>query len=315
MMLIYTHHDAIRRESVRCVMIAGVAKTFSIVPRGPFSLAAANGFGFGGREAGAGDVMRLAFAADGTGAPVGVVLRQDAGGTVHGDVQGDVDADAVAEQVARILSLDHDGEHWRRIGREDPPLGALQDAYPGQRPVLFHSPYEAACHAIVSARRSPRQVTEAKRRLGHELGGSFTLGGEELTAFPGPEALLDGLAPLPGVDEERVRRLRGIAEAAAQGRLDAERLRLLGPEAATEELLGLRGIGPFSAALIVVRATGLSDVVPTDEPGARQAARTLLGLGEVPDPSAFWARAEAWRPFRTWALVLLRLAGHRQGLI
>jgi DNA-3-methyladenine glycosylase II len=295
--------------------MAPVTPTFSITPRGPFSLAAANGFGFGGREADAGDVMRLAFAADGSGEPAGVVMREAADGSIHGEVEGGADPEQVAGQVARIVSLDHDGEDWVRIGRSDPPLGALQAAYPGQRPVLFHSPYEAACHSIIAARRSPAQASAVKRRLGSELGGVFALAGEELTAFPGPEALLAGVAPSTGLDEERVRRLRGIAEAAAEGRLDAGRLQALGPDAARAELQELRGIGPFSASLIVVRAIGFSDAVPPDEPGARQAAATLLDLGAVPEPEAFLARAEAWRPFRTWALVLLRMAGRRQGLI
>jgi 3-methyladenine DNA glycosylase/8-oxoguanine DNA glycosylase len=253
------------------------SESFAIAPRGPFSLAAANAFGFGGRRAAEGEAMRLAFAADGGGAPVGVVLRQDADGTVRGEVDGDVGADLVAAQVARILSLDHDGEHWRRIGRADAALGALQDAHPGQRPVLFHSPYEAACHAIVAARRSPRQVADVKQRLGRELGGTFTLAGEELTAWPGPHALLAGLAPGPGLEEERVRRLRGIAEAGADGRLGARRLHELGPEAATDELLSLRGIGPFSAALVVVRAVGFlrrrGGRGPGRPPGRRHAAR------------------------------------------
>jgi 3-methyladenine DNA glycosylase/8-oxoguanine DNA glycosylase len=67
--------------------------------------------------------------------------------------------------------------------------------------------------------------------------------------------------------------------------------------------------------LIVVRATGFSDAIPADDPGVRRAARTLLDLDDVPEPEAFLARAESWRPFRTWALVLIRLAGYRQGLI
>ena len=52
-------------------------ETFTIVPRGPFSLAEAIGFGFGQRDAAADDVMRLAFCLDGYQHQGGVEVRQD----------------------------------------------------------------------------------------------------------------------------------------------------------------------------------------------------------------------------------------------
>ena len=84
-------------------------ETFTIVPRGPFSLAEAIGFGFGQRDAAGGDVMRLAFCLDGYQHQAGVEVRQDEAG-VHGTVHGPggTDVDAVRQQVARVLSLDYD---------------------------------------------------------------------------------------------------------------------------------------------------------------------------------------------------------------
>jgi len=64
-----------------------VPETFTIVPRGPFSLAEAIGFGFGQRDAAGGDVMRLAFCLDGYQHQAGVEVRQDEAG-VHGTVHG-----------------------------------------------------------------------------------------------------------------------------------------------------------------------------------------------------------------------------------
>jgi DNA-3-methyladenine glycosylase II len=60
---------------------------FTIVPRGPFSLAESIGFGFGQRDAAAGEVMRLAFCVDGYQHQAGVEVRQDEAG-VHGTVHG-----------------------------------------------------------------------------------------------------------------------------------------------------------------------------------------------------------------------------------
>ena len=70
--------------------------SFTITPRGPFSLAEAAAFGFGQRDGAAWDeVMRLAFCLDGYRHQVGVEVRQDAAG-VHGTVHGPAGTDARA---------------------------------------------------------------------------------------------------------------------------------------------------------------------------------------------------------------------------
>lgn len=282
--------------------------SFTLVPRGPFSLRAAAGAGFGPREPEAGDapVMRLAFCVDGFAEPAGVVLSQDADG-VHGLVHGAEDVVAVERQIARILSLDHDGEAWLRVGGRDPVMGRLQGERPGARPVLFHSPYEAAAWAVLSARMRSAQAVALRRRLAAEHGQAFVLDGQEHAAFPTPERLL-AVRELPGLPEEKRLRLHGIAEAALAGALEPERLRAMEPEDAMAAVRRLRGIGPFYAGLVVVRSTGQADALPVDEPRVLAAAARHYDLETAPDPERFAALAERWRPFRTWACVLLRTA-------
>jgi DNA-3-methyladenine glycosylase II len=251
--------------------------------------------------------MRLAFAVDGFAEHAGVLLRERADGTVEGTVSGASDLDAVRGQVARILSLDHDGEAWLAVGERDPIIGRLQREHPGVRPVLFHSPYEAAAWSIVSARRPARQAAEVRRRLSEQLGATFDVGGVAMSAFPLPQRLLDALEPGPGLPDEKVARLRVVAEAAIAGQLDAARLRAMEPAAAMADLQTLRGIGPFYAALILIRSSGVADV-PTPEARVRESAARAYGLDELPDGDAFLELSERWRPFRTWATVLLRVA-------
>ena len=73
----------------------------------------------------------------------------------------------------------------------------------------------------------------------------------------------------------------------------------------------IKGVGPFYAGLIVIRATGFTDVLPSNEPKALELVRELYELPTVPSPTEFEAIAEVWRPWRTWATVLLRAAGSR----
>jgi len=287
--------------------------TFTIEPRGPFSLAEAATFGFGQRDGEGWDgTMRLAFCLDGYGAQAGVEVTQDDAGlvrcAVHG--KGEADVEAVRRQVARVLSLDHDGTEFTRIGERDPVIGRLQAAAPGLRPPLFYSPYEAAAWCVLSARRPAGQMMLVRQRLSEAHGAVFELAGRRLAAFPVPEALL-AVETFPGIPAVKMERLHGVAAAAIAGDLDAARLMELGPEAAAAEVRQLAGIGPFYGSLIVIRGTGFADVLPVAEPKALALAARLYGEEEPLTEARLRAIAEPWRPLRTWAVVLIRAAAPR----
>jgi DNA-3-methyladenine glycosylase II len=285
-------------------------RRLTIQPRGEFSLQELALFGFGQRERADWDgVMRLAFCLDGYRAQVGVEVRQDPAG-VHCLVHGDGDLDAIRAQVARSLSLDHDGRALAAIGERDPVVARLLRAAPGLRPPLFYSPYEAAVWVVMSARRPRAQIAEVRRRLSEAHGRVFELAGQRLAALPTPEQLLD-VDRVPGLNEEKVRRMHVVAREALAGRLDVDRIHRLGPEAALADLQGLPGVGPFYSSLIVVRASGLADVLSEREPQLLDLVARLYGMPAPPGPEKLAELAEAWRPLRTWVSVLIRAAGPR----
>ena len=75
------------------------------------------------------------------------------------------------------------------------------------------------------------------------------------------------------------------------------------------------GIGPAYATLVLLRATGVTDVLTFNEPRLPGYVAHFYGTGEGPASAAELARiSEGWRPFRTWAAVLLRVSGDRLGL-
>jgi DNA-3-methyladenine glycosylase II len=285
-------------------------RAFTIHPDGPFSLREAATFGFGQRLETTWDgVLRLAFCVDGYAEQAGVEVRQDEAG-VHCIAVGGADVDAVRRQVARVLSLDHDGAAFARIGERDPVIARLLAVAPGLRPPLFHSPYEAAAWAVLSVRRVPKQMDGVRRRLSEAHGTVFALAGERVAAFPTPDQLLV-VDAFPGISPDRMTRLHGVARAALDGWLDVARIHKLGPLAATEELQRIDGIGPFYSALIVVRASGFTDVLPTHEAKVLELVGELYGLGREATFEEFSGIADDWRPYRTWVTVLIRAAASR----
>jgi DNA-3-methyladenine glycosylase II len=281
-----------------------------------FSLAAAANFGFGphtGRPYTQESDMRLAFVTDDLRHHAGVYLHQDDSGTIQATADTEVTSEAIEAQVRRILSLDHPGRAWLEVGRRDPVIGALQEDHPGLRPVLFHSPYEAAAWSILSCRRHRSQAVAVRRKLAATLGRTFVIGGEEDAAFPTPEALL-AADELPGVDATRADRLRAVARAALDGALDPEGLRAMEPNQALRHLQQLPGVGPTYATLILLRATGATDIVTLNEPRLPSYLARFYGLKSgSAAPAEITRIAQNWRPYRTWAAVLIRVAGDRLG--
>ncbi len=290
-----------------------------IVPAGPFSLTAAAGFaggfpaGLGVHESSTGILMT--FPVEGWERSAAVDVWQTEDGVVHGDVlgelHGDADLTAIRTQVARSLSLDHDGTGWIDVGGRDPVLGAIAKRYDWLRPVCFYSAYEAATSFVIGQRIAMRQARVIKDRIAVELGDSIEIGDRTVQVFPRPQRLVDA-AELPGLSEVKTARLRDLARAALDGRLDTERLRALPEEEALAELQELPGIGPWTASAVLLRGCGVADALPLDDGISREAVRWAYALDEPPDDAA-WARiAEPWRPYRMWASVLLHMAWRRE---
>jgi DNA-3-methyladenine glycosylase II len=283
---------------------------------GAFSLAAAASFGFGpstGRPFPDARLMRLAFVADDLRHHVGVALTQQADGSLAADVSGDAGIAAAEAQIRRILSIDTDVAGWLAAGRADPVLGAVQAENPGLRPVLFHSPYEAAAWSVLSQRRHRAQAIALRRRLCEAAGGSFELAGQSEPAFPLPEQLL-AVTEFPGIEDARLARLHGVARAALDGQLDATTLRALPADEAMAGLRKIKGLGPVYAMLVYLRSTGVTDGLAVGEPRLAGYLKHYYGLSSAPGAAELERIAEPWRPFRTWAGVLFRAAGEREGL-
>jgi len=211
----------------------------------------------------------------------------------------------VHDQALAVLSLDIDGTGFEAVGERDPVIARLQKTHHAMRPVLFHSPYEAACNFVIGQRISIAQARALRQRMGAESGDSVAVDGVTFHAFPRPQQLLE-LTEVRGLPDEKLLRIHGIAHAALDGVLDRRRLRALPVETALAEVSALRGVGPFSAQGIVFRGAGVVDEI-TDDAVGKQAVERLYELDHLPGQAEMLRLAEAWAPFRMWCLVLLHV--------
>ena len=281
---------------------------FTISPQGPYSLATSAAFLEGFTPAAYQAVpeghVHLAFTVAETEFVAGVCLTQREE-RVTIDVFGVADPRAARNQVVRMLSLDLDASGFAAVGQRDPAIEIVQQRLPGFRPVLFHSPYEAAAWALIGHRIRITQAAKVKARIARELGPSVDIHGDRRHAFPAPSRLAE-LTEIPGLPARKVEYLRVLAVASRAGELDAARLRVTPWDQAMASLMELPGIGPFSAELILLRGAGIVDQLPTHEQRFPRAVALAYDLPAVPTSDEIEAISSSWRPFRTWVAVLLR---------
>ena len=262
---------------------------------GPWSLEVSRRFWAGFTPAAlasglAGPGLRTVFCAEGDWRRAEAEVTQS-GDTARVVLAGDGDLDAAAGQVCRFLALDVDGRGWPQVGRRDPVIADAQARLPGLRPCGFHSAYEAAAWSVLAQRLRIVQAARLRAEL-------IARHGED-RAFPPPHTLARVDLDLPGRKGEY---LRAVAEAALDGLLDGAALRALDPGQAVQRVQQVKGLGPFAAELVVVRGANAPDALPHHERllDAEIAERYGPGhtLAEV---------SQAWRPYRTWASVHLRV--------
>ena len=125
-------------------------------------------------------------------------------------------------------------------------------------------------------------------------------GGAALLVFP-LLALVRGV----GLSRQKIESIRAIATAFDERTLDGRRLARLPDEAVVEAVTQVRGVGVWTAHLLLMFSLGRPDILPIGDYGVRKAARDLYGLADLPKPKELEALGEAWRPYRsvaTWYL-------------
>ncbi|MBV8638326.1 MAG: DNA-3-methyladenine glycosylase 2 family protein [Candidatus Eremiobacteraeota bacterium] len=194
------------------------------------------------------------------------------------------DSHTVIPVVKKMLGTEYDLRTWQRRASEIPWLGHLARELRGVHPPRYASLFEACSHAIVFQQISIHAAAAIMRRVVEALGESVKIDGIELIAFPTPSAVLrakESTLREAGLSTNKMMHLRSVAGAIESGEITEADIEALPTPAASERLVAIRGIGPWSAAVVLLRGFGRLDTFPLRDSGVARSIKLLSGDPDI----------------------------------
>src|SRR6516162_2300666 len=105
-----------------------------------------------------------------------------------------------------------------------------------------------------------------------------------------------------GLSRSKVSSLRDLAQKAEDGVIPTlGEIKNMADEAIIERLSKVRGIGRWSAEMLLMFRLGRPDVLPVDDYGVRKGFAIAFEKSELPSPKELAAYGARWQPYRTAA--------------
>jgi DNA-3-methyladenine glycosylase II len=201
--------------------------------------------------------------------PLVARVTQVGPGTLAVALEGDEPDHAPAlARVRRMLGVDRDLAHFDHTAARIPWLKPLAARMRGVRPPCYATLWEACVNVVVFQQISLPAASAIMERLIVALGRPIERRGVRSYLFPTVENVLDAkddLLRAAGLSAGKLATLRCVGKALASGALDQEMLEGLGSANAAALLGRIKGIGPWTAAVILLRGLGRLDVFPAND--------------------------------------------------
>jgi 3-methyladenine DNA glycosylase/8-oxoguanine DNA glycosylase len=149
----------------------------------------------------------------------------------------------------------------------------------------------ALVEAIVSQQLSPKAAETIFGRVRGLADGGFGPGA--MLALPEEKLRAAGLSGA------KARSVRDLAERVSRGELPLGELHAMDDEAVITALTTVRGIGRWTAEMVLIFQLGRPDVLPVGDLGVQKGFVKLFGLRKLPSPERMVKLAKPFQPHRS----------------
>jgi AraC family transcriptional regulator of adaptative response / DNA-3-methyladenine glycosylase II len=207
--------------------------------------------------------------------------------------RGLFDLDAPIDDINKTLSGDAVLRGWLK-------------ACPGLRVPGAWDGFELAVRAVLGQQVSVKAATTFAGRIAGRYGERIDVPVDGLSnapdrLFPEPRKLMRARLENLGIIRSRAQTVRDLARAVVDGSLSFDPAQDMNEQRAA--LLSIKGIGEWTAEYVAMRALKNPDAFPASDLGLLRAFDSADG-GRL-RPTELHARAEAWRPWRAYAALLI----------
>lgn len=211
--------------------------------------------------------------------------------------------ESVVSSVHRLLDIDTDVDRINQALSADPLLAPLIQQRPGLRVAGAIDRFELALRAVLGQQVSVAAASTFSGRLAAMMGELLEDAPEGLSRLNVTAERIADYRPSKiariGLTRARAETVVLLARAVVGGLLQRDS----DPEAQMAELCEIKGIGPWTASYIAMRALRWPDAFPHGDLGLRKAAGGLTA-------KQLLVVAERWRPYRAYAAMHLWASLH-----
>lgn len=244
----------------------------------------------------------------GPGIPIVICVTQPRKDCLSVAVSHRAGVEAGVAAVRRMLSTDRDIRPFARRAGKIAWLRPLVVRLRGMKPPRYPTLWEACVNAIVFQQISLHAASAIMRRVVTAFGDAVECDGVPLIVFPSAARLLDApdaVVRATGLSTGKAATLRRMAEALMGGTVTEAMLEQRSSADAAMLLRTIKGIGPWTAAVILLRGLARLDVFPLNDSGAAASVAIIAGRGT--DVEAAAEALGAQRGMLYFSLLLGRL--------
>jgi DNA-3-methyladenine glycosylase II len=195
----------------------------------------------------------------------------------------------------RTRPLPYDPEAARRhISRRDATMRAIVKACGPLDLRRRGTPFQSLMRALLYQQLAGAAAAAIERRFLGLYGGRAPAPKELLLTTP--EQLRS-----VGLSRQKSSYLHSLAEHFENGTLSDRRLPRLSDDEVVAAVTQIKGIGRWTADMLLLFSLGRPDVLPVGDYGVRKSMMLSYGLAELPDPKTMERVAGPWRPYRSAA--------------
>lgn len=203
----------------------------------------------------------------------------------------------IMQAVRRLFDLDANPLAIAEVLSSDPHLGPLIKRYPGVRVPGAWDNFELLIRVIVGQQISVAGATTIMSRIVDRIGSTPTS-----LANSTPEIIAS-----MGMPTKRAATIHAVSKLVHNSVIDLDER---DPKQFYQQLIAVPGIGPWTAEYLCMRALHWPDAFPAGDLGVQKA----LGLpGKKLTEKAAFAASQSWRPWRSYATMLLWRSIANQG--